>query len=381
MLATADYPATLAVVDESADVVIIGGGAVGASTAFHLTALGVTDIVLLERDSLASGSTSRSAGGFRAQFADELNVRIALRSMAELERFEDLTGVDCSLRRVGYLFLLDDADDVDGFRTALQLQRSLGVPSRELTPAEAAGIVPGLEVDDLLAATFCPLDGHCTPEAVVQGYAAVAIERGARVHQGEPATAIELRGGRIEAVVTGTRRIRTDTVVNAAGVWSGDVAALAGVELPVEGERRFMHYTPDAGGLPDELPLTIDYTTGFYLHREGPGLVFGGREPELADVAEHGARRLPLLADLPVQSSWWGYYEMSPDHNALVGELSDPGRLLYATGFSGHGFQQAPAVGEHLAELVLGREPTLDLRPFALERLQRGEPRHERFVV
>ncbi len=374
-------PVRVALVDEEADVVIIGGGAVGASTAFHLTGLGVTDIVLLERDSLASGSTSRSAGGFRAQFADELNVRIALRSMAELARFEELTGVDCGLRQVGYLFLLDQDADVAHFREALALQHALGVPSRELTPAEAAAIVPGIAVDDLLAATFCPLDGHCTPEAVVQGYAGVAVERGARIHQGEAATAIELRDGRIEAVVTPRRRIRTDTVVNAAGVWSRDVAALAGVELPVDGERRFMHYSPDAGGLPDGLPLTIDYSTGFYFHREGPGLVFGGREPELADVAEHGARRLPLLAELPVQSSWWGYYEMSPDHNALVGELAEPGRLLYATGFSGHGFQQAPAVGEHLAELVVGNEPSLDLSPFAVERLARGEPRHERFVV
>jgi sarcosine oxidase subunit beta len=341
----------------------------------------MTDIVLLERDSLASGSTSRSAGGFRAQFADELNVRIALRSIAELAGFEELTGVDCGLRQVGYLFLLDRRDDVDSFREALRLQQALGVPSRELTPAEAAALVPGIEIADLLAATFCPLDGHCTPEAVVQGYAGIAVARGARVLQGEAATAIDVRHGRVEAVVTGRRRILTDTVVNAAGVWSRDVAALAGIDLPVEGERRFMHYAPEAGGLPEALPLTIDYTTGFYFHREGPGLVFGGREPELADVAEHGAHRLPLLAELPVQSSWWGYYEMSPDHNALVGELAEPGRLLYATGFSGHGFQQAPAVGEHLAELVVGHEPSLDLSPFAVERLRRGQPRHERFVV
>ena len=122
-----------------------------------------------------------------------------------------------------------------------------------------------------------------------------------------------------------------------------------------------MHFTPEDGGLPQELPLTVDFATGFYFHREGAGLVFGGREPTIEGVASHGTARLPVLAELPIQSSWWGFYEMSPDHNAIVGEVAQPRRFLYATGFSGHGFQQAPAVGEHLAELVVGAEPTLDL--------------------
>ena len=143
-------------------------------------------------------------------------------------------------------------------------------------------------------------------------------------------------------------------------MWSREVGALAGVELPVEGEARSMWFTPQDGGLPERLPLTIDFSTGFYVHREGPGLAFGGRERALEDVAEAAARRLPVLAELPVQSSWWGWYDVSPDWNALVGEAPHVSRFLYATGFSGHGFQQAPAVGEHLAELVVGREPTLD---------------------
>jgi sarcosine oxidase subunit beta len=142
-----------------------------------------------------------------------------------------------------------------------------------------------------------------------------------------------------------------------------------------------MHYTPADGGLPHELPLTIDFATSFYFHREGPGLVFGGRERTLDELAEPAARRLPVLTELPVQSSWWGFYEMSPDHNALVGEAPEPSRFLYATGFSGHGFQQTPAVGEHLAELVAGRTPTLDLSPFSAERFARGEAREEAFVI
>ena len=367
--------------DESAEVVVIGGGAVGASVAYHLAELGVTDVVLLERETLAAGSTSKSAGGIRTQFADELNIRIALRSLEEFTSFEQRFGADIDFRQAGYLFLLDSPADVERFRDALRLQASLGVPSRELTPDDARAMIPQLEVGDVLAATFCPLDGYATPEAVVQAYAGAARARGARVRQGAEATAIRRAGGRITGVETATGAIATDTVVCAAGAWSGDVARLAGVELPVEGEPRWMHYTPDAGPLPDPLPLTIDFSSGFYFHREGPGLVFGGRERTIEDLAMPATKRLPLIADLPIQASWWGYYEMSPDHNAIVGEAPAPSRFLYATGFSGHGFQQAPAVGEHLAELVVRRPPTLDLSPFSLERFTRGEAREERFVI
>ena len=199
--------------------------------------------------------------------------------------------------------------------------------------------------------------------------------------QGCAATGISVRDGRIAAVETGRGPIATDTVVCCAGVWSKDVGALAGVELPVEGVARSMWFSPRDGGLPERLPLTIDFGSGFYFHREGPGVAFGGRERMLDDVAEAAARRLPMLADLPVQSSWWGWYDVSPDWNALVGEADGPSRFLYATGFSGHGFQQAPAVGEHLAELVTRREPTLDLSAFSATRFARGSARPETFVV
>ncbi len=367
--------------DESAEVVVVGGGAMGASAAYHLTRLGVTDVVLLERETLASGSTGKSAGGIRAQFADELNIRIALRSIAEFEAFRERVGADIDLEQSGYLFVLDDERDAERFRAALALQASLGVPSRELRPAEAATVVPGLVTDDLVAATFCPLDGRATPEAVVAGYAEAAHRRGARIRQGEGVERISVRSGRVEAVETRRGTIATSTVVCAAGVWSREVGSLAGLDVPVRGERRWIHYTPEAPVLPARLPLTIDFATGFYFHTEGPGLAFGGREQTLDELAVHATRRLPALADVRVASSWWGFYEMSPDHNAIVGEAAEPSRFLYATGFSGHGFQQSPAVGEHLAELVAGREPTLDLSPFSLERFTRDEARPETFVI
>ena len=356
---------------ETAEVVIIGGGALGASLAWHLARLGVSGVVLLERDTLGSGSTRASAGGIRTQFADELNIRIALRS---LDEFEQMDGID--FRQHGYLFLLDNAADVERFQAALALQHSLGVPSRELSVTEVEALLPQLQTADLLAATFCELDGYATPEAVVQWYA-----RGLDVRQGCAVTGIDVRRGRIVGVETTRGRIATGIVVCTAGAWSHEVAAMGGVELPVEGLPRWMFFTPEDGGLPKRLPLTIDFSSSFYFHREGPGLVFGGREQTPEELAEPASRRLPMLVDLPVQSSWWGYYEVSPDHNAIVGEAAAPSRFLYATGFSGHGFQQAPAVGEHLAELVAGRTPTLDLSPFSLERFARGEERREAFVV
>jgi sarcosine oxidase subunit beta len=350
---------------------VVGGGAMGASVAWHLRELGVEGVLLLERDSLASGSTSRSAGGIRAQFSDELNVRIALRS---LEEFERMDGID--FRQDGYLFLLDREEDVARFQGALALQHRLGVPSRELSVEEALAIVPQLSPEGLLAATYCELDGYATPEAVVQWYA-----RGLDVRQGCEVTGVEVRDGRVAGVETTQGPIAAGAVVCCAGAWSREVAALAGVDLPVEGEKRRLWFSPEDGGLPERLPLTIDFTTSFYFHREGPGLVFGGREETLEEVAEHAARRLPVLVELPVQSSWWGYYEVSPDWNGLVGEAAEPEGFFYATGFSGHGFQQAPAVGEHVAELIAGREPTLDLSAFDVARFERGLARPEAFVI
>jgi sarcosine oxidase subunit beta len=201
------------------------------------------------------------------------------------------------------------------------------------------------------------------------------------VRQGCEVTRIRAEAGRVAGVETTKGPIACGTVVCCAGAWSHEVAALAGVALPVEGEKRWMWFTPEDGGLPERLPLTIDFSTSFYFHREGPGLVFGGREQTVEEVAEHAASRLPVLVDLPVQTSWWGYYDVSPDWNALVGDAEEPAGFFYATGFSGHGFQQAPAVGEHVAELIAGREPTLDLSAFDVARFQRGLARPEAFVI
>jgi sarcosine oxidase subunit beta len=378
----------------SAAVVVVGGGVVGTSTAFHLAEAGVSDVVLVERDALASGSTSRAAGGVRAQFSDELNIAIALRSLDAFARFSTRPGAEIDLRQVGYLFLLDRAADVATFERSVELQNALGVPSRMIEVSEAERLCPLASTDGVLAATYCPIDGHASPEAVVQGYATAARAHGAHLETDCAVTAIDVDGGEITAVETTRGRIETSTVVCAAGVWSRRVAAMVAEELPVEPVKRQVWFTGPASGIPAEIPFTVDFTSGLYFHREGPGLLFGmadrdqlpGFDAELDPahlerVSEVAERRVPRLTELGIQGGWTGYYEVTPDHNALIGEAPGVSRFLYATGFSGHGFLQGPAVGEIMRDLVLERPSFVDVTPLAAERFAGTRPRPEHNVI
>ncbi len=351
----------------------------GAAALRYLAELGCRQPVLLERDTLAAGSTGHCAGGVRTLFSDELNVRIAHESIRRLQRFEQELGEQLDLRLDGYLFLLDDPADLERFEGDLVHQAAAAIDTRVLTPGEAQELVPQLAVGDLCGAVFNPLAGTVTPDLVVQGCARQAARLGARVEQGRAVERILVERGRVTGVETARGRIDTDRVVLTAGVWSRELAATAGLDLPVEPERRYMHVTGAAPEFPERLPLTIDFSTSFYFHREGPGILFGGAE--LDDLAPIAERRLPALAELELRHSIWGFYEMSPDHNALIGAAPEPVGLLYATGFSGHGFQQGLVVGEHLAQLALGLEPTFDLSHFAVERFARGSARAELNVI
>jgi len=371
----------------------VGGGVMGASIAFHLAEAGVRDVLLLERDELASGSTSRAAGGVRAQFSDELNIRIALRSLEAFRAFEERPGWDIGLHQVGYLFLLTREEDVERFRGDIALQNALGVPSELLTPDEVAARCPLVVTDDVLAGAFCALDGHATPEAVVQGYATGARAHGATLVTHCAVEGVEVDGGEVRAVRAGGQRVETRAVVCAAGAWSRVVAALAGVDLPVEPLRRQVLFTEPMPDLPPGLPMTIDFANGFYFHREGAGLLMGVSFPEepgfkldytdawLPELAEAIERRAPRLAEVGVRGGWAGLYENTPDHNALIGEANGPGRFLYATGFSGHGFLQAPAVGEIVRDLYLGREPFVDVAPLSADRFDLGAERPEKNII
>lgn len=373
-----------------AEVVVIGGGVIGTSIAYHLARAGVRDVVLVERDELAAGSTSKAAGGVRAQFSDGLNVQLGARSLEAFERFEEDTGYDIGLHRVGYLFLLSTPEDVANFETGVRLQNSLDVPSRIIDPAEARRLSPLISTEGLIAAAYSPDDGHCTPEAVVHGYAAAARSHGATILRHTDVTGIETHGDTITAVVTTLGRIDTNTVICAAGAWSKGIGAMAGVDLPVQPLRRQIAVTEPVTGLPPDLPMTIDFTTSLYFHTEGPGLLVGMSDPDerpgfatdthdrwIPRLADAMRRRAPDLLELRRTGGWAGLYENTPDHNALIGEASSVSRFLYATGFSGHGFLQGPAVGEVVRDLYLGHVPFVDVSPLSAGRFAADAPRPE----
>jgi sarcosine oxidase subunit beta len=382
------------VIPGAAEVTIVGGGVMGTSIAFHLAEAGVRDILLLEKDQLGAGSTSKAAGGVRANFSDELNIALGARSLEAFARFGERPGQEIDLHEVGYLFLLDSAEQVELFRESTELQNRLGQPTRMISVEEAVALAPICSGDGLVGACFSPTAGHCTPESVVLGYATAARRLGAKLVTGCEVVGIEAVGNNITAVRTSLGDVRTGTVICAAGAWAGPLAEMAGVELPVTPLRRQIVVTEAIPDLPRDLPMTIDFGTTFYFHGEGPGLLVGMSDPDeetgfrlsrtdawLPRLTEVMGRRTPSLLDVGLAGGWAGLYENTPDHNALIGETDTVSRFLYATGFSGHGFLQGPAVGEVIRDLYLQRQPFVDITPLGAERFAANTSRAERNIV
>lgn len=370
----------------SAEVVIIGGGVIGASIAYHLTQRGIRDVLVLERDRLGSGSTSRNAGGIRLQFSTEINVRMSQRSLPALLRFEEEMGIDPLFSQVGYLFLITDEADVGPFERSLELWRRLDVPAVRLEREQIPSIFPELAVDDVLFATFCPADGHADPNSILQGYVARARQGGARFEEGSAVTAIDQLGGRVTGVRCGERRIACGTVVDAAGAWAGAVAALAGVSMPIAPLRRQIFITNPVEGFDRDFPMTIEFSSGLYLHRDSGGVLLGMADPLdpvgfddrvnwefLPEVVERGLARLPLLERATIKTGWAGFYEDTPDKHAILGRAPGLEGFICAAGFSGHGLMHAPATGELIAEVISGLTPSIDIAPLRLARFAEGD--------
>ena len=391
----------------TASVIIIGAGVMGASIAFHLAERGVEDIVIVERDAPGSGSTSRAAGGVRCQFSDEVNIALAARGLEVLSTFEADFGIDIDLVRNGYLFLLDSEESAQAFAENVALQQRMGLDSRMLTVAEVAELAPYVNTEGLVAGAFNPGDGHCTPEAVVSGYINAARKRGVRVLKSCEVTGFEVEDGadspsgngndtgrRLTSVITDRGTIACSQVVAAAGAWSGRIGELAEVDLPVRPLRREIMVSEPVDFDTTQMPFTIDFTTSYYVHPEGSGLLFGcpdevddwsfndKRDPNwLTTLAEHIQSRTPELAAVEAKRGWAGLYEMTPDHNALIGEAEELPGFFYACGFSGHGFLMGPAVGEVVADLMTGREPFVDVSPMGKRRFATTGLRKELNVV
>ncbi|HYX79108.1 MAG TPA: FAD-binding oxidoreductase [Actinomycetota bacterium] len=380
-----------------ADVVVVGGGIVGVSAAYHLAAAGAGSILLLERaDRLGTGSTGACAGGFRHQFSSEVNIRLSLASVPMILGFSEEHGIALDVSQDGYLFLVRDEEAWRGFVAAAELQRSLGVPAELLSAGDAASLVPGISTDDVVGAAYCPWDGIADPSGLTLGYATVARRAGAVIETGIEVTAVRVEGERVAGVSTSKGDVDAALVVNAAGPWAGRLAETAGFEIPLEPVPRNVVTTGPFPGAPERRTLVIDAVTSFYLHKEGDGVLMGMGSPRertsfdtrpderfISDeLLPTAVRVFPPVAEAGVASTWAGLYEMTPDRHPVVGEAPGVRGFYLATGFSGHGFQHAPVIGKVLAELVVeGRASTVDISSLALERFSRGELVREGHVV
>jgi sarcosine oxidase subunit beta len=365
----------------SADIVIIGAGAIGASIAYQLGRRGARDVVVLERDAVGAGSTSKAAGGIRVQFATRVEIELSLRAIAFFKRFEDEMGVPCDFHQEGYLFVVTDEPTLARFHENVALQRSMGADVRVIAPDDARALVPALNVDDALAAVWGPADGHASPNDVVQAYAAQARARGVRIVEGTPVTGIVVERGRVAGVLTPAGPIATRLVVNAAGPWAPLVGRMVGLELPVDPRRRHIFVTDAFDGLRHPLPLVTDTGSGFYCRSEqGAILMSPGDIGEVTEyearvdwsvlelAVEKAVRRIPALEHAQVRHAWAGLRPLTPDGRAILDWAPGVEGLYLAVGFCGHGFQHSPGVGETVAEVLLDGRSTLDIHDLRLGR-------------
>ncbi len=381
----------------TADVVIVGGGCMGTSAAYHLAERRAGRVVLLERESfLGMGSTGRNAGGVRCQFSTPVNIRLSLYSLDVIAHFDELFGVPSGYRAIGYLFLLSNPRDVAAFKANVELQRCLGVHEvRYLERDEISDVVPLVNLDGVLGATFCPRDGLADPNSVTQGFAQAARRHGALIETDSTVTGIRVDGGRVAAVETSRGMIETGAVVNCAGPWAARIGEMAGLDIPIQPVRRQFFVTGPLRDLPRDHPFTIDFSSSFYFHPEGAGVLAGMSNPRekpgescaiddefhLQTLAQ-AAYRLPLMQEAVIASQMAGLYEVTPDAHPIFGQSREVAGFFIAAGFSGHGFQHSPAAGKVIGEILLdGAAHTIDVSMLDLERFRENRPVPELNVV
>ncbi|MGD0610665.1 MAG: FAD-binding oxidoreductase [Anaerolineales bacterium] len=382
-------------VPNTADIVIIGGGVMGPSTAYHLAQRGQKNIVLLEKDEFfGQEATGRCAGGVRYQFSTEINIRLSLISLPMLDRFKDEIGQEINFRKCGYLFILTKPEDVQIFHHSVELQQSLGVHTEWVSGDEVRRRLPLMHLEDVLGGTYNAEDGLVDPNSVVMGYINAAQRLGVKALNKVEVTGIQVIGGKCAAVVTNQGVISTPIVVNAAGPWAGSVGQMAGVKVPIDPVRRQIMTTTPLPEIPADFPFVLDFAQSLYFHREGEGLLTGMSNPdekpgfdqnidtefEMINL-EAAIARMPLLEKAGLLNHWAGLYEVTPDAHPIFGKTPVEGFYVVA-GFSGHGFMHGPISGKLMAELILdGRFKSLDVSSLDLARYDEGRQIREYNVV
>lgn len=376
-------------IEGTADVVVVGAGIMGVSTAYHLARRGVGRVVVVERDEVCSGSTALASGGIRHQYANRIGVELTRHSIETYERFEDEFGVDPRFRQHGYLILVTTAAEQAQAQRNVALQRSLGVDVAWLSPDETHRRFPYLATDDLRGATYSPRDGYADPYLAATAIARRARDLGVTIKTGCEVVGFSRTADRVHGVATRDGEVAAPAVVIAAGAWSGVLGSLAGVDIPVRPLRRSKFITAPFAfeKIPEATPFVIDPHQGISLRREGAGILLGiGRRDQPGDfgtapdwglaepLVERAVRRAPVLAEARLMRTWSGLYEMTPDQTGIVSAVTGVTGLYVIAGFSGHGFMHGPIAGQLMAELVVdGRASTVDAEPLGLDRFARGE--------
>lgn len=367
---------------ETAEVIVVGGGIVGASIAYHLAARGMKDIVLLEKELFfGAESTGKCAGGIRAQFTTPVNIRLSMRSVAKFERFSEEMGVPAIFHQVGYMFMSTTPQQWEQALRNVELQRQMGLVVETLTPDQVREKVPQLRTDDVVGATFCATDGIGDPHEFLQGYLKRNRELGVRIHNQRPVKGIRLEHGRIAGVETPKGPISSPVVVNAAGAWAARIGEMVGLELPIEPVRRHIATTAPLEFISPTYPMMVDNGTGLYMHPESGGLLMGMAKKDeppayrtdvdeefVMEIVSAAVDRMPALEVAEINAAWAGLYEVTPDHHPIITAHPEVGGFYTCAGFSGHGFMHAPAAGEVMAELILDGSSTLDVSELGMER-------------
>jgi sarcosine oxidase subunit beta len=378
-----------------ADAIIVGAGIMGCAIAHQLAERGMRDIVVFEADQIGRGATADAAGGIRQQFSTETNVRLATYSVRIWETFAGRFDQDISLRQQGYLFLLKNPADEPVFRANLALQQRLGVPASWVDPDDIRAINPHVVLDGVYGGTFCPEDGWCDTYAATIGYARAAQRLGVTIREETPVFDITIENGKVSGVSTPAGDVAAPLVIICAGPHTREVGILAEVDIPVDPYRRMSWITEPFDALPPTLPMTIDFSSGLYVHPESGGFLFGMAnrdEPSsfdksvdedwMATTVEALVEMVPAFEGASVLNGWAGFYEVTPDHNPVLGFIDGVEGLAVAAGFSGHGFMQGPAIGACMAELILdGTAKTVDISAFRPSRFTEGELQQEHNVI
>ena len=379
---------------------IIGGGIVGSSIAYHLAASGCKNVLVIERESAqGKGSTGKSMGGVRAQFATPVNIQMSLYSIPFYAAFDEVVGHPAGYRAQGYLFVATQESHLAYLRANFERQKALGLKSVELLQAEdIIKMLPELRSDDILGGSFCSTDGFVDPYSAMNGFMARASENGASLWKNTEVTGISTDAQGISGVETTRGPVATRIVVNAAGAWAAQVAKFAGIDLPVEPLRRMLVPSEPFDQFPHSAPMVISMDTGFHFRPEGRGFLLAWNDREetpgfktnfessfIEKILVHAADRVPMFESLPInpKRAWAGLYEMTPDHHCILGPVLDVPGFFVANGFSGHGVMHSPATGKIISDLILHGKTNVvdDAEVLGFGRFATGKLLHETAVL